>query len=302
MSLPVEGRVDEATLGDVLRAVWQLKWWLGAWIAAALACAVAYALLATPVYKATALVQVVTESGSGGLNDLLPKLGGLASLAGASLGRGDTRVEPIAVLKSRSLADEFIQQENLKPVLFPELWNVASGKWTKGSAQGPTSGQAVRRLTRVVRRIEEDAATGLVRVEFRWRDPRLAAEWANSYIELANRRLQQRAIDDAAKRLRYLNEELSKSPDIQLKEAIYRLMQSEINTAMVANVRKDFAFTILDPAVAADEDDVDWPRAVPLIAVAIALGLMAGLLSAVSMNRFALRSESAGAGSAIRAD
>lgn len=295
--MPAAGQVDEATLGDVLRAAWRLKSWLVAWIAATLAGGGAYILLATPVYKATVLVQVVTASGNGELTDLLPKLGGLAGLAGVSLGRGGGSVEPIAVLKSRSLADEFIQKNNLRPLLFPEFWNGATAKWTEKNPQGPTSGQAVRRLTREVRRIEEDVATGLVRVEFRWRNPALAAEWANSYIELANRRLQQRAMDDAAKRLKYLNEELAKSPDVQLKEAIYQLMQSEINTAMLASVRKDFAFTILDPAVAADEDDVAWPRAAPLVAVAIVLGLILGLLSAVSMNHSALRLGSAGAGS-----
>jgi uncharacterized protein involved in exopolysaccharide biosynthesis len=282
--VPVRQRED-ATIGDVLREVWRLRWWLvGSMLVPAL-FAFAYAKLAPPVYKASVLVKVVSEEQGGALNGLISQVGGLASFAGlSSLGQGGGRVEPLAVLKSRSLAEEFIKQENLRPVLFPDRWDAENERWVKGDPTGPAAGRTVREFTKEVLRIEEEAATGLVRVEVRWHAPDLAARWANSYIDLANRRVQQRAIEMAAMRLRYLNEELTKSSDLQLQQAIYKLMQSEISSAMVATVRKDFAFSILDPAAVPDRDDPSWPRTLPLVVVAGVLGLILCLSIAAWVN------------------
>ncbi|MCB0257445.1 MAG: hypothetical protein KDI55_27290 [Anaerolineae bacterium] len=276
-SVPVQQR-ENATIADVLLEVWRLRWWLvGAMLVPAL-FAFLYAMLASPVYKASVLVRVVSEEQGRPLDSLISQVGGLASLAGmSSLGKGDGRVEPLAVLKSRSLAEDFIKQENLRPVLFPKWWDAESERWVIGDPDGPPAGRTIREFWNDVLRIEEDAATGLVRVEIRWHDPAIAARWANSYIDLANKRLQQRAIAMAESRLLFLNQELAKGGDIQLQQAIYKLMQSEISSAMVANVRRDYAFSILDPAVPPDVDDPWWPRTVPLVVMASIVGLILGL-------------------------
>lgn len=272
---------ENTTISDVLREVWRIRWWLiGSTLVPAIT-ALLYAQLASPIYKSSVLVKVVSEDQRGVPDGLISQVSGLASLAGlSSLGGSDGRIEPLAVLKSRSLAEDFIKQENLRPVLFPDWWNNADGLWVKGGPDGPPAGRTVREFTKDVLRIEEDAATGLVRVEMRWHDPVAAARWANAYIDLANRRLQQRAIAMAELRLKFLNAELAKGGNIQLQQAIYKLMQSEISSAMVANVRRDFAFSILDPAVVPDVDDPWWPRAVPLFVMAALVGLIAGLCSA----------------------
>lgn len=269
---------EDVTIADVLREVWRIRWLLVVSILVPAVLAFTYAKLEPPVYKASVLVKVVSEEQGGALDGLISQAGGLASLAGlSSLRKGDGRVEPLAVLKSRSLVEDFIKQENLRPVLFPGWWDAESARWKKGNPDGPPAGRVVREFTKNVLRIEEDPATGLVRVEMHWRDPAVAAHLANSYIDLANKRLQQRAVAMAELRLRFLNQELAKGGDVQLRQAIYKLMQSEISSAMVANVRRDYAFRILDPAVGSDIDDPWWPRAVPLVIMAAIVGLILGL-------------------------
>jgi uncharacterized protein involved in exopolysaccharide biosynthesis len=278
MNAPSARQYEVATIADVLRELWRIRWWLAASALVPAILAFTYAKFAIPVYKASVLVKVVAEEQGGAFDGLISQVGGLASLTGlSSLGKGDGRIEPLALLRSRSLAEDFIKQENLRPFLFPDWWIAESASCIKSGPGGPPAGRTVRKFTNDVLRIEEDAATGLVRVEVRWHDPSVAARLANSYIDLANKRSQQRAIAMTELRLRFLNQELSKGGDVQLQQAIYKLMQSEISSAMVANVRSDFAFSILDPAVPPDKDDPWWPRALPLVVMAGILGLILGL-------------------------
>jgi len=253
-----------------------------------LLAALAYTLIAKPIYRASVQVKVVSGEEMGSIGQALGPLNAISGLVGLPGIRSDSdRSESIAFLKSRSLAEDFIVSQGLRPLLFPELWDSAVQRWMGTDTSGPGQGSTVRKFWRQILRVEEEPASGLVRVEFRWADPVVAAEWANKFVQLANSRLQARAIELSKQRIRYLREELDRAEDIQLKQAIYRLMQNEINSAMIANVRKDFAFSIVDPAAPPDLDDPWWPRKLPILVMTGVFSLLTalGLLAAYTYVR-----------------
>jgi uncharacterized protein involved in exopolysaccharide biosynthesis len=131
-----------------------------------------------------------------------------------------------------------------------------------------------------VRSVTEDAKTGLITLAIEWEDRELAARWVEELVRRANGEMRRRAIDESSRSLAFLDEQAQKTNVLEVQQAIYKLMESEMKTMTMANVREEYAFRVIDPPVVADADDEAWPNK-PLIAVGAALlGLMLGLLVA----------------------
>jgi uncharacterized protein involved in exopolysaccharide biosynthesis len=248
-------------------------------LAAALAGALIAALVSMylpSVYRAQVLVAPVQQGGAGALGALQSQVGGIAALAGIDLGgTADTRKESFARLASSGFARDFIVTEQLLPALYPERWDAPAGQWRAGE-EVPTIEDGVRRFTRDVRAVTEDRKTGLVTLTVDWYDPVLAERWANGLIDLANERLRADAVADSRQRIEFLSTELRKTDVLELRQAIYRLTESQLNQAMLASVQKDYAFRVIDAAVVPDRRA--RPRRSVITVVGSLLGLTAGLI------------------------
>jgi uncharacterized protein involved in exopolysaccharide biosynthesis len=229
------------------------------------------------VYRGQVIVAPVTEDStmsgeSGGLH----QLGGLAALAGINIGAGaDRREEEIATLSSMGFAREFISGEDLMPVLFPDNWNPRTKQWKPGKVP-PTLEDAALKFTQSVSRIATDQKTGLVVVTVEWTSPELAARWANEMVDRVNDRLRAEAIRNADLSIEYLNKELKKTSVVQIQQAIYQLIESQINKAMMANVQREYAFRVIDPAYPS-KHKVRPKRAI-MVLVGAAVGLFFGAI------------------------
>lgn len=164
--------------------------------------ALAYALLATPIYRAEALLAPVEKQKGSHLSALAGQFGGLASLAGIDLGGGSGGVEvAIATLKSREFTNKFIEDENLMPKLFTEKWNEDSKQW-KEVDKSPSMWEAFK-LFNSIREISQDKKTGLVKLMIDWKDPALAANWVSELVSRLNNQLRQEAIVDSENSIKY---------------------------------------------------------------------------------------------------
>jgi uncharacterized protein involved in exopolysaccharide biosynthesis len=115
-----------------------------------------------------------------------------------------------------------------------------------------------------------------IRVE--WFDPELAARWANLMVARANEDLRARKLRQLESSLEFLQSELRKAQLVELRTAISQVMESQINERMLANVRPEYAFRVIDPAVAADVDQPERPKKLLLAAVGLAAGTLLGLV------------------------
>lgn len=262
------------SLDELLAVAWQKRLLVLASVVLFTALAATAAYMMTPKYRAqVVMVPVKGDSVSGALSGALGQLGGLASLAGVSLPGGGNKDENLSFLTSRDFLARFIQEENLLPVLFDKRWDDARGKWdVDDPADIPTISDGVRFLDQHVRSVQEERRTGIITLSILWKDPELAARWANLMVERANRDLRERAIRDADASKEYLNRELGKTDVVELRQSIYRLIESQIKTIMLASVRQEYAFKVIDPAVAPDPTDRVRPKRLAMIV----LGALAG--------------------------
>ena len=235
------------------------------------------------------------------------RLADLADVAGLGAGGSTGSVDKyLAILTSREFTELFLREEGALPELFPNLWDASANKWKAPSHPGvvanlgawldaqlgspradtlhrpdagrpagePSSWEAFRKFD-LMRAVSRDRRTGIVTLTVRWRDPHLAALWANRLLARANQQIRARAIDDAERNLHYLADQLKETDSMELRNALFKLSESEQRKRMLATVRPDYAFEVIDPAVT-PEQHASPHRAALVISMGI-LGIFLGL-------------------------
>jgi uncharacterized protein involved in exopolysaccharide biosynthesis len=197
----------------------------------------------------------------------LGQLGGLASLAGVNIGGGGNQ-EPLAVLKSKSFAREFITEQDLMPVLFKDF------KSPDGKA--PDIRDAVR-IFETVRTISDDKKTGLVTLGIRWKDPETAANWANALVKRLNERLRVEALAESQRNVDFLQKEMAATSVVSLQQSMGRVLEGEMQKLMLARGNEQFAFKVIDPATPPKQRDA--PKRALIAIVATLAGGFLGLLA-----------------------
>jgi uncharacterized protein involved in exopolysaccharide biosynthesis len=232
------------------------------------------ALTATPIYRAETTVTEVQNDGMGCGVSLASQLGGLASLAGMKSPVGDSSRAVKAVLKSRELVEQFIKRNNLLPKL----------------SSGPTPSSlwfAVRQFRGGVLSIHEDLTEGVTTVAIEWNDPVTAARWANDIVALANEVIRTRALERSKANIAYLDGQIANTNVVELRAVMYKLIESETKTVMLANGRKDYAFAVIDSAV--PPEIRTSPKRTLIVLLGATLGLFLGIMIALAHDAWGRR-------------
>lgn len=239
-----------------------------------LAALLAFAL--TPIYRAEVLLAPVAPPKSEVLAAIGP-LGDIASLVENLVGGPrDRTAESIAILRSRSLALDFIREQELKPVLFADRWDAAARAWRDDSTP-PSDLDAYDVFDRNVRAVRLDRRTGLVTLSIEWRDPVTAARWANALVERVNARRRADAVREAQKSIEYLQGQLGRTSSLEVRQALYRLIEAQAKTIAIAQTREEYAFRVIDKAIPPERHA--HPRPLLMIAVAVLAGLAVAVLA-----------------------
>ena len=236
---------DKISLRQVWRIIWRGK---GIVIAATTIFAlgsIAYALLAKEIYRAEVLLAPAAEQSTPGIGG---QLGGLAALAGVSVGEEDD-VVALAVLQSREFARQFVEQLDLLPIFFEDAWDAENERWREDDpTEVPDVRDGVKFFHEEIFEVSEEFRTGLVTLTIEWTDPDIAAEWASILVLHLNDRLRERALQEAQTNVDYLQSEMAKATLVTLQESIGRLLEAELPKLMLAKGNEEFAFKIVDPA------------------------------------------------------
>jgi uncharacterized protein involved in exopolysaccharide biosynthesis len=242
----------EFSLRDLLGILWRGKWPIF-WTT--LTCAVAATAAAWVVPKefdaAVLMAPVTSTSGSiqtGGLSALASQFGGLAGLAGLASNGDSKKSESVALLQSEALTERYITENNLLPVLYANKWDSQKMQWKVYDSEDMPTLWKANRLFKNIRSITTDQKTGLVTLKITWDNPNIAARWASGLVKLTNDYVRNKAIADSERNIAFLTDEGAKTNIVEARQAIYQIMQKEINTVMLARGSEEYAFKVLDPA------------------------------------------------------
>lgn len=265
--------VDLVALAQLFAREWRL---VAGFVAAFAALAGIAAYTMTPTYRAEALLVPVAPPKSETLAAIGP-LGDLASLVESVVGGPrDRTTESIATLRSRSLALDFIKEQELKPQLFPDRWDVAQKSW-RSDVPPPSDLDAYELFDRQIRAVKFDRRTGLVTLSIEWHDPVAAARWTNRLVEHVNARRRSDAVQEAQKSIAYVQRQLGRTSSLEVRQALYRLIEVQTKTIAVAQAREEYAFRVIDKALPPEQRT--RPRRLLMIAVAGMAGLALAVLA-----------------------
>lgn len=214
---------------------------------------IVYSILLPDIYRAEVVLFPVGEGGSGGAaSALFGQFGGLASMAGISVGTESQEVN-LAVLKSRVFIKELVKTNNLMPLLFPEAWDKEKKGWKEASPENqPTLWDAYRTLKGSLS-VEINKQNGLTTVALMREDPKEAAKWLHILIETLNDHQKQRAIEEANANILFLYKQIEETPFMEVRKTLYEAVVDQTKKLMLAKSQHYFTFKVIDPSEVPDK-------------------------------------------------
>ena len=262
----VSGGSDDVTIIDLFRTLRNSIHFIIIVILGFAALGVLLALTTPPLYKSSILLSPASESSSQSpMASIAGGLGSLASIAGLNTGSGASVEKNIAILKSRQFTREFLNQDGRLQILFSDMWDQSNSVWRApegnvltrfrkflnlgdGAFSGPSDEQIYNRFNEA-RSVGFDNTTGLVTLSIQLPDPYYAQLWANEIVSLFNAHVRQKDVEEAEQGISYLESQVASTSLVDMKKILYALMESKVQTIMLATVRDEYVFKIVDPAV-----------------------------------------------------
>jgi uncharacterized protein involved in exopolysaccharide biosynthesis len=266
---------------------------------------VALALSLPNIYKSEALLSPADSGqGEGGLAALAGQFGGLASMAGIDLGAGssDKSALAIEVLKSRKFTSEFIERHNiLLDLMAAESWSYEANTisydediydaktktWVRDVnppfKPKPSLQEAYKEFKEIVY-VNSSKDTGMITISVEHISPYIAQQWVIWLIEDINKEMKERDVAEAIKSTEFLKQQIENTKVADIKTVLFKLIEEQAKTIMFAEVRDEYVFKTIDPALV-PEERVSPKRA--LICVVGALfGILIGILIVLGKNYF----------------
>ena len=132
----------------------------------------------------------------------------------------------------------------------PELYNESSKTWVRDAPVNrdvvPSYIETHKEYSDLLS-ITKDRLTGHVTIKIEHISPVFAYDFLSLVIQEANDVYREIDIDGANKALTYLNQELSGSPQVELKKSITNLMENQLETKMMASIHDDYVLMTLEP-------------------------------------------------------
>ena len=289
---------DEIDLRELFGVLWGNKIKIIGITAVFAVVSVIYALSIPNQYKASALLAPAQQQ-SGGLSGALGQLGGLASLAGVSIGGGESSEAQVAqeIMKSWSFIEGFIAVNDLAVEVYAaegwsresnqlkfdnDVYEVKTKTWLVendniGQLGPPTSWQLFEKFSEMLA-VSEDKKSGLISISIEYYSPQIAKQWLDLYISSINKHMQARQVVKVSNNIEYLEAQIEKTSITEMQEVFYTIIEEQIKSQMLAEASPDYAFVAVSPSMVPEK------KSQPKRALICILGtLLGGILSVLTV-------------------
>tara|TARA_B110000211_G_scaffold234961_1_gene307816 strand:+ start:1624 stop:2583 length:960 start_codon:yes stop_codon:yes gene_type:complete len=282
---------DEIDLGELLSVIWRGKWVIAVITFLFVLLSVIFALKQPNLYRSEVLLAPAEAKSNGGLSALAGQFGGLASLAGVNIGGQSTNKTQLAleVLKSRKFVASFIEKHNILPDLMaveswdinkgvlydPEIYDSSSKKWLRDVEAPRTakpSDQEAYKIFSDLILLKTNKETAMITLSIVHQSPLIAKQWVNWLVKDINKEMRDRDVVEAQKSADFLSKQLEDTKIADIRIILYKLIEEQAKTIMFANVRDEYAFKTIDPALVPEVRDS--PKRTLIVILGFALGIV----------------------------
>jgi uncharacterized protein involved in exopolysaccharide biosynthesis len=297
---------DGINLLDYWQVVWKFRKMIGLIVVITALTTFIFSLFMTNVYQAKAVIIPVTTrdsggSGNGSLGALAQQFGGFAGISASNMSISS---EIVSLLNSNILREKMILKYNLMPVLFYTRWDVKRQTWRPKSASSsinplyyasllikilspspgkdavrkdsnaPNTWDALRLLNRIVV-VNKNTKENTITISVDFHDPELAAKILDYYLVTLTDYMSGEVKRVAATNRKYLEEQLGSTADPFIKQKTYNMIAQQIESGMMAEVKENFAFKVIDPPLAPDRKIK--PKRVQIVLLSMFISLFLGI-------------------------
>lgn len=256
--------------------------------------AIAWSLTLPNVYTAETTLMPVEGDGPD-LGGLAGNLGGLAAMAGVNLKdeAGGNAKLALELVKSREFLGEFIEENDLLvPLMASEGWDLATdtllidpkkydaknNKWVRQVEAPfkprPSLLEAHAEFVKLLE-VEQDPKSKFVKLSLDFYSPFMAAEWTEKLVKKLNERIRNMDLAEADRSIVYLQKMATEIQLAELKNVFSTLVEEQLKSKMLATVKRDYVFEVVDPAVAPELKSK--PKRALIVIVAGFLGGIVGI-------------------------
>jgi uncharacterized protein involved in exopolysaccharide biosynthesis len=232
-----EDEYEEINLLDYYNIIAKNKKLIAAIVGIAVVATAVISLVMTPIYESKAIIAPAMQS---------PEPSGMAMVAaqfGVATSASSSLSEIVNLLKSNVVREKMIREYKLLPMLFDEP--------LKDKTEDQKIWAAIRYLNETLR-VSPKQKDNVVELSMQFRDPQKAAAIVNMALLELNNHMSSEAKRVADTNRKYLESQLDKTSDPFIKAKIYTLIAQQVEKSMMAEVKENFAFKVLDPPKAPD--------------------------------------------------
>jgi len=252
---------DEVSFRELISIVWKEKILIISITAVAALSSIFISLSLTNYYTSEAVLIARDQQ-----DTPLSEFSGLASLAGVNLdSSGSSIFKMMQIIESREFVKHLITFENVLPSIIasksydtssqelyfdPEIYDAETKTWTREPPVNrgiePSYLEAHKEYMEMLSMIK-DKMTGHIYIGIEHISPVFAKDFLTLIIQEANNLNREIDIDSSRKALNYLSEEMSQTPQLEVKKSISKLIEHQFETKMMASIHDDYVLIALDP-------------------------------------------------------
>ena len=252
---------DEIDLRELFSIFWRAKKIIVKITAIFAVISVVYSLLVPNQYEASTVLSPAQQDTSG-LAGALGQLGGLASLAGVSIGEAESNEGQMAleIMRSRSFVEAFINNNDIEVEVFAadgwdsgsnqlsiddDLYDIDTQTWVRNPPPGkpvePTGWELYEEfLDRY--KVTQDKKTGMITVTVEYYSPFLAKEWSEKLVVAINSHMQSRKLQQVDRNIQYLEAQIEKTAIADMRGVFYTIIEEQIKSKMLAEASPEYVF------------------------------------------------------------
>jgi uncharacterized protein involved in exopolysaccharide biosynthesis len=226
-------------------------------------CSIVISLNLKNYYKSEAVLILAGESNN---TNPLSGISGIASMAGINIPQSSQNKSVIVLqtIKSREFFKHLLESKNILPALMAsknfdlntkkiifdnKKYDPTRGLWVRKSKQNqeskPTYLEAYGEYIEKVQ-VSHDKSSNLITISMEHLSPIFAKEFLDYIIEETNELLRDKDLKESSDAIDFLTSEIPKSSVLTMKDAINRLVQSKLETQMMARISSDYALKVID--------------------------------------------------------
>ena len=243
----ISSEEKEFSFKDLLEAIWINKFFIIIFPLLVGSITALYTLTLPNMYRA----EVLLASSESKNQNTSAASTGLAVLAGVNLQSTDNKtLIAIETLKSRKFISEFlIRHEALPALMAPISWNSEEDILEVGEYHGSIQ-EATKRFMAIFYAEKLSKSTPFVLLTISHISPTQGRDWLEAMVKDLNQFLSERDLAEVENSIKYLQEQINKTNVSDLQQLFYSMIEAQTGKAMLAEVRPEYVFRVIDPAIA----------------------------------------------------